>query len=584
MTSRLLIIGLSLLLGAMSSARAADPDQAGVEFFEKKIRPVLVEHCYKCHSAEAARAGKLKAGLALDTRDALLKGGDSGPTIVPGKPGEGAMLKALRYTDDLKMPPKGKLPDAVATDFQTWIQMGAPDPRGASAVAGKGIDLEKGRTFWAFQPPKKAAPPPVKDASWPSNPLDRFVLARLEDKGLRPVRAAERAVLVRRVYFDLVGLPPPPDIVESFVRDDRPEAYGQLVDRLLASPQYGERWARHWLDVARYAEDQAHTFAVRKKDSAWRYRDWVVKAFNDDMPYDRFVRLQIAGDLVGPSEADLFTRVAGMGFLGLGAEYYKNSDAEQVTADELDDRVDTLTRGFLGLTVACARCHDHKFDPIPTNDYYALAGIFNGSQLTDLPLAAPEEVKKFNESQKAVKEQEERIRVYLTDQARQRGKEETRRVGRYLTAAWRLQALRLAGAKVSLEEVAARDQLPRYYLDRWVKMLDPANASKASPLLKEWFAHKPAAGTPKTYDDVVIPEGVRQFAEKFQKQATEAVEAPGKDQAKDQLLKLVWLDPAAPLFIQPQDYENQLLTNEQKLRLLELRAELRLRQKAAPAM
>ena len=397
---------VAAVLFAPSPVRA----DAKTDFFENKIRPVLVEHCYKCHSADAEKNNKLRGGLRLDTKAAWQKGGDTGAAVVPGKPAEGTLLKSMKYDGDLHMPPKGKLPDAVVADFEKWIKDGATDPREDKAVAkATGIDIEKGRTFWSLVPPKA---PPVP--AGPS-PIDAFIAAEWTKRNLTPAAPADKRTLARRAYFDLIGLPPTPDELDAFVKDESPEAFAKLIDKLLASPHYGERWGRHWLDVARYAEDQAHTFAVTPKTQAFRYRDWVIKAFNDDMPFDTFARLQLAGDLLPESAGDRVTRLAGLGFLGLGAEYYKNTAKDQAIAEELDDRVDTITRGFLGLTVSCARCHDHKFDPVPTKDYYALAGIFFGTNFTDAPLVNKDEMKPYEDAQAKVKEAEKRLQKAQAD-------------------------------------------------------------------------------------------------------------------------------------------------------------------------
>jgi mono/diheme cytochrome c family protein len=356
-----------VVLGLLAGPRplpAADAD-AGVAFFEAKIRPVLIEQCYQCHAADTKQRG----GLRLDSKATVLQGGDNGPALVPGKPDESLLIKALRHQGP-QMPPKKKLDAAVVADFVKWIEMGAPDPREEKSAAPVAIDFAKARQFWAFQPPRLPALPTVQNGSWAKNDIDHFILARLEAAKLRPVPPAGRRELIRRATFDLIGLPPTPEEVEAFVQDASPNAFARVIDRLLKSPHYGERWGRHWLDVARYAEDQAHTFGVKPSTSAYRYRDWVIAAFNDDMPYDRFVKLQIAADLMLSDDAERVQHLPALGFFGLGAQYYKdNSEILKALADELDERIDTLSRGLLGLTVACARCHDHKFDPIPTQDY-----------------------------------------------------------------------------------------------------------------------------------------------------------------------------------------------------------------------
>ena len=385
------------ILLATWNAAAADPP-GGEAFFESKVRPVLVQHCYKCHSSDAVKAKKLKAGLLLDTRDGLRAGGDTGPVVVPGKPAESLLLKTLRYDGEVKMPPAGKLPNAVIADFEKWVTMGAPDPRTSGAVKRQvGMGLEAGRNFWAYKAPTAPPVPAVKTASWPANDLDRCILANLEAKGLKPAADADRTTLVRRVYFDLTGLPPSPEDVDAFVRDPDSAAYEKLVDRLLASPAFGERWGRHWLDVARYAESVTLRGLVFKE--AWRYRDYVIAAFNDDVPFDRFVREQIAGDLLPTADPDARRRqLVATTFLALGNTNLEEQDKKQLRMDVVDEQLDVITKGFLAQTVTCARCHDHKFDPIPTRDYYALAGILrnakamehaNVSKWVEVPLPSP---------------------------------------------------------------------------------------------------------------------------------------------------------------------------------------------------
>ena len=374
---------------AMSSVFADE----GTEFFEKKIRPVLVERCYKCHSDQP---GGVKGGLRLDSRELARKGGDSGAAVVPGNLDASLLWSAIRY-EGLEMPPDGKLTDDTIADFETWIKMGAPDPRegGPTVATPAPTDWNAARQFWSFQPPSRHPLPAVSmsavsmstvpNDSWIRQPIDAFILAKLVGAGLEPNGAADRRTLIRRVSFDLTGLPPAAEDVAGFVHDEHPLAYERLVDRLLSSPQYGERWARLWLDIARYAEDQAHIVGNDRSlcyPNAYLYRDWVVAAFNQDMAYDEFVKRQLAADLVSPDDK---ASHAALGFLGLGPKYYRRN-APEVMADEWEDRVDIVSRGLLGLTVACARCHDHKFDPIPTHDYYALAGVFASTEMFNRPL------------------------------------------------------------------------------------------------------------------------------------------------------------------------------------------------------
>ena len=366
---------------AATFADKATPEQ--LAFFEKKIRPVLVEQCYKCHAADSE---KIRGGLTLDTRDGLRKGGDTGPAIIPGSPDRSPLIKAIRYKDEnTKMPPKAKLPDDTIADFEAWVKMGAPDPRdqasGGRQPPEKGIiDIEKGRHFWSFQPPKKPTLPAVKDAGWPRSDIDRFLLAGLDAKGLKPVGDADKRTLIRRVHLDLTGLPPAPEDVEAFVADSAPTAFEKVVDQLLASPRFGERWGRHWLDLARYAETTGKTVNFNYPH-AWRYRDYVIEAFNKDKPYDQFVKEQLAGDLMPTNDPKgQAERIVATGFLAIGPRVLNERNGLQFELDLADEQIEVTSQAFLGLTVQCARCHDHKFDPIPQKDYYALAGIFRSTE------------------------------------------------------------------------------------------------------------------------------------------------------------------------------------------------------------
>lgn len=348
------------------SAATEQLTQAQTEFFENKIRPLLVTECYKCHSQQAP---KLKGGLSLESRDGWLKGGDTGPAIVPGKPDASLLIKAVRYTDeDLQMPPKGKkLSDEQIADLENWVKMGAPDPRTGMTIAAKSP-----RDHWAFKPVKDPPIPQVQDTNWVKTPIDAFILARLEEKGGKPNPPADKRTLIRRATFDLIGLPPTMEEVNDFLNDNSPDAFAKVVDRLMASPHYGERWGRFWLDVARYSDTKGDV--QRNKEDyrypfAWTYRDYVIRSFNEDKPFNRFIMEQIAADKLAASSSDK-SMLAAMGFLTVGERFYGRE------SDIINDRIDVVTKGFLGLTVTCARCHDHKFDPIPTKDYYSLYGIF----------------------------------------------------------------------------------------------------------------------------------------------------------------------------------------------------------------
>jgi hypothetical protein len=366
---------------AIARAVAAEPDASQIEFFEKRIRPILVEHCFECHGGEK----KIKGGLRLDSAEGWRKGGDSGPAIIPGKPDESLLLEALRSDGDLKMPPRERLPQTAVAEFEQWIRSGAPAPNSfgsADSTPSRAIDIETGRRHWAYRPVIDPAVPDVRDTSWPRSGFDRFILSRLEIEGLRPVSAADRQTLVRRLYFDLVGLPPSPEEIDDFLADRSPEAWERLVDRLLDWPQFGERWGRHWLDVVRFAESLTLRGFILK--DAWRYRDYVIDAFNRDLPCDQFLREQVAGDLLPARTLEERSRqLIATTVLMLGNTNLEEQDKSQLDMDLIDEQLDLIGRGLLGQTVTCARCHDHKFDPIPTHDYYALAGILKNAKALD---------------------------------------------------------------------------------------------------------------------------------------------------------------------------------------------------------
>jgi hypothetical protein len=390
---------VALVVSVRAPLRAADATPAispgDLQFFESKIRPLLADKCYQCHSREA---DKVRGGLMLDTREAWLSGGNSGPAIEPGKPDASLVIQAVRYTDeDLQMPPEsagGKLTDAQISDLTEWVRRGAPDPRTLVARGSSSAYGGVGKAHWAFQPVKKPELPAVSDPTWCKTPVDNFVLAKLDANGMSPNTAADRSTLIRRVTFDLIGLPPNVRDVEAFVHDPDPQAYEKLVDRLLASRAYGEHWARYWLDVARYSDTKGEP--SRRPDAntdprfpfAWTYRDYVIDAFNRDKPYNQFVLEQLAADKLPAAPAPKTktgtpatvidrSNLAALGFLTLGPQFEGRID------DIIGDRIDVTSKAFLGLTVACARCHDHKFDPIPTKDYYSLYGVFANTVVPD---------------------------------------------------------------------------------------------------------------------------------------------------------------------------------------------------------
>jgi uncharacterized protein DUF1553/uncharacterized protein DUF1549/cytochrome c len=359
--------------------QAVAPEQA--EFFEARIRPVLIEHCFKCHGPK-----KHESGLRLDSREGILRGTNAGPVVVPGHPEESPLIDAIGHAAVIKMPPGSKLPLQAIADLTKWVQMGIPWPESAH---GPATDLARGsaaagaKQHWAFQPVVDPAPPVVKGKAWLRTSVDRFILARLEGRGISPSPRAEKQTLIRRATFDLTGLPPTPEEVVSFEADEAPGAFVRLIERLLASPRYGERWARYWLDVARYADTKGYIlFQDANYHWAYTYRDYVISAFNQDVPYDRFLIEQIAADRL-PAEHGKRPLIA-LGFLTLGARFMGN------THDVIDDRIDVVCRGLMSLTVTCARCHDHKFDPIPAQDYYSLYGVLASTREPDIPPEAIE--------------------------------------------------------------------------------------------------------------------------------------------------------------------------------------------------
>lgn len=371
-------LGLMLLFNPAFSAEptpTVQPSKAGIQFFETKIRPVLVNQCYECHSVEAKKNEKLEGALLLDTRVAMLTGGDTGPSIVPGDVKNSLLIAAIRH-ESFEMPPKNKLSDQVIADFEKWIQMGAPDPRDGKVpqIQKEKIDIEKGREFWSFKPLNQSPPPAPRNTTWAKTPVDQFILAKQEAQGITPNQLASRQTLIRRVYFDLWGLPPEPKDVEEFVNDPSPDAYEKLIDRLLAGQHYGERWARHWLDVSRFAESNGYAFD-RDRPAAYHFRDFVIKALNADMPYDQFIRLQIAGDQLGPTD---YLSQAATGFLAAGpfTSQQTQKERERSRYEQLDDVIHTIGTATLGLTLGCARCHDHKFDPVSSHDYYRMIAAF----------------------------------------------------------------------------------------------------------------------------------------------------------------------------------------------------------------
>ena len=407
------------LLLAVTASRLVHADD---EFFEKQIRPLLAEHCQSCHGD-----GKQEGGLQLTSRALLMKGGETGPVIVPSQPEESLLIRAVEYLNEPKMPPKQKLPDADIARLRRWVAMGVPWPESnlkPTPVPVSEFQVTPGQqSWWAYQAVKDHAPPEVRNGAWPRNEIDQFIAAELESHMMQPAPAADRRTWLRRATFDLTGLPPTPDEVDAFLADDSDHAADRVVDRLLSAPAVGQRWARHWLDVVRYADyhdgDPKARDATCEPLQAWRYRDWVVESFNRDLPFDRFIVHQIAGDLLpSPDGMEFYADgLVATTFLSNGAWDRGDADKEKMVSDMVDDQIDTIGKAFMGLTLGCSRCHDHKFDPLSQNDYYALAGIFystrmlkelgtKGGEITlqRIPLAPKELVAKREEQVKKLAE------------------------------------------------------------------------------------------------------------------------------------------------------------------------------------
>lgn len=489
---RIILVAL-IVLRAASCLCAAD-NLSATDYFEKNVRPVLVDNCYSCHSQKAE---KVKGGLNLETREGLLKGGDSGPAITPGDPEKSLLIRAVRYTDEnLQMPPKNrKLSAEQIAALEHWIKIGAPDPRETAAPAR--ASKNRPAPHWAFQPVRHYAPPTVRQAGNVQNFIDSFVLAKLEEHGLTFSRRADKRTLIRRVTFDLTGLPPSAEDVRAFLADETPEAFARVVDRLLSSPQYGERWARHWLDVARYSDTKGYVFEEeRRYPYAYTYRDYVIRAFNEDLPFDQFVVEQIAADLL-PLGADK-RPLAALGYLTLGRRFLNNQP------DIIDDRIDVVTRGMMGLTVACARCHDHKFDPVSAKDYYSLYGIFASSaEPEEKPLLTgealpPQHSAYLAEHYKRMAE----LNEFRTQKEGEIRSQLRRSVGAYLLAAY--DSANLA-EKSKAEGLVRERKLDPGTVQRWVKKLEAWNGRPEDRIFGLWRVASQLSDDelPERWDDIL---------------------------------------------------------------------------------
>jgi mono/diheme cytochrome c family protein len=465
------------------------PIKVDADFFENKVRPILANSCYECHDDTA------KGGLRVDSKAAFEKGGKHGPVIVPGDPDKSLLIEAVRQTGELKMPKGGKLnPEQVATLIE-WVKMGAKWPANdsttiASATASTGVITEKQREFWSFQPLKKVTPPAIEDSRyehWAQTPIDRFILAGLQKAGLQPAAAANRTSLIRRATFDLTGLPPSDEEVQAFVKDKSTNAWEKVVDRLLASPRYGERWGRHWLDVARYSEDDVRGLDPKGRgfmpfNGAYRYRDWVIKSFNDDLPFDRFAVMQLAGDkLTYKTPEERTANLTATTYLGAGPWVWDQAEPIQGRADERNERVDAVTRGMLGLTVGCARCHNHKYDPIAQTDYYKVVSIFANSTYEEYPVASKAVTAAYDKKNLEDAKLHADLRDYTTELSKQLSAALSIQISDYLTGAWKV----LGKPKKTVDEVSSSDHLDPEFLQRWVDYLPKDHTF---PYLNDWKA------------------------------------------------------------------------------------------------
>ncbi len=477
-------IGVAAMLILLGTSRAAEPLLADAEFFEKEVRPLLIERCLKCHGED-----KPKSGLKLNSRAGVLKGGNTGPSVVAGKPDESLLIRVVRHDGDLHMPPKEKLSDKQIGVLTRWVKLGLPWPTASGTltlVDGRFTITAKQRQFWSFQPVKSGSIPEVRNSGWPQSPLDRFILAKLEAKQITPSYPADKRTLLRRATFDLIGLPPTPDEIDAFLKDDSPQAFARVVDRLLASPQYGERWGRHWLDVVRYADARDLIQLPPPSDfrEIWRYRDWVVESFNRDLPYTDFVRHQIAGDLLPPTRPGGINKdgLIATGMLALADFVPGDVDKEQMIADYVNDEIDVVSRTFLGLSVACARCHDHKFDPISTEDYYALAGIFFSTRLVPgpvpgntplvrAPLLSETEITQAKAQETLDKKRRAEIELQLRNGVDREYLAFVKPLVREQMAKYLVAACETRKSKTSQRELAKQHQIQESLLAKWVEYL-----------------------------------------------------------------------------------------------------------------
>ena len=523
-TMRFFAVSASFFACLAQSSYAQSTAAASPDFFETKIRPILANNCFGCHTNSAL------GGLRLDSLEAMKKGGAHGSALTPGDPEKSSLIARVKATDDnLRMPKGGKLKQAQIDDLEAWVKAGAVWPASAAPVSsnkdGKYVISSERRAFWSFQPLHNEQPPTVKDAKWARNDIDRFVLAKLEKEGLKPVHPASKHDLIRRATLDLTGLPPTPEEIAAFEKDTSPNAYAKVVDRLLASPHYGERWGREWLDVARFGEDDYRSLnpnprGYRPYPNAYAYRDWVIQAFNDDIPYDQFVKAQLAGDLMDAKVR--YKMLPATGYLGLGPWYYDNGSNEVTRADERHDRVDAVTRGFLGLTVACARCHDHKYDPIPQSDYYAIAGVFFNTIYEEYPRAPKKVVDEYAKIEADLDEKQK-----ILQETNQAALNELQRAlafqtSNYLQGVWEVSGKQ----KKEIDQVVESRRLDYELFDRWIKyMAKPTDKYKNKDAWQAMI--KKDGGT---------QQQAKKLADQFQEEVVAAMLAKNEVEAENRVI------------------------------------------------
>lgn len=614
---RLRTVKVTLILGLMGSAillqwpvvranlegSAAVQTAAQQEFFEKQIRPILVKNCQSCHNA------KLKtAGLDLSTPEGFIRGGDSGPLVSKEEPETSRLLKVVSFESHIKMPPTGKLKNDEIAALTAWVKMGAPWPGATEAVATSSKRkasrefLETEKNFWAFQPVKDAVPPKITKGRWATTAIDQFILQKLEEKSLKPAPQADKLTLLRRATFDLTGLPPTEREIEEFLADGSREAFKKVVDRLLASPRYGERWGRHWLDVARYADstgnDEDHRYP-----HAWKYRDYVIDAFNRDLPYDRFVREQIAGDLLPADDSQGVNRagIIATGFLALGPKAIAQQDKKKMLYDVYDEQVDVTSKAFLGLTISCARCHDHKFDPILTRDYYSLVSIFASTRsfknpdshvsvVLEKPLVAKEEFERYQAQNRAHQAKVTRLRLAIeeiVDAEKERStSQESLRLAEYLLAARKVYQ---DGA--SLAEVARAGKLAEEILKKWVEYLKPGDEVRHHLLEWQTAGQEKLSETALSYQrrfqqrfaewNATVSQWRAQYQEAISKDAKSLPGKPQFEAGDDRFFAEVYFEKNGPFTVPDKDQTK--FSAQQWAKLSQLQRDLEELKKTAPA-